>query len=274
MLHPITGIPFPTKPTLARPKAFRWVYALVVVLVVGWGIFLYTFSRSYNNVWQAVYHNGGIPDGYDIRGIDVSHYQGTINWERVSRAGIHDAPLSFVIIKATEGEQLMDHQFRRNFHEAQRYGLLRGAYHYFSPSVSATKQAAHYTDSVPLEQGDLPPVLDIEEAGNLSAEEVRDAALTWLLLIEDHYDAVPILYTNLRFKQRYLSGEEFQRYPFWIAHYYVPELTYDGQWKFWQHTDRGRVPGIQTFVDLNVYNGSMYDLQQLCIRPHEETAGG
>lgn len=241
----------------------RW---LGLGLLAGWCVFLYTFTRPYNNVWQAVYHNAGIPDGFDVRGIDVSHYQGVINWERVSRADIKDAPVSFVIMKATEGERYIDKQFHRNFRESLRYGLLRGAYHYFSPDVSPTKQAALYTDSVKLEPGDLPPVLDIEDVGTLSAEEIRDAALTWLLLVEDHYGAKPILYTNLRFKQRYLSGKEFDRYPFWIAHYYVPKLTWDGEWKFWQHTDRGRLPGIQTFVDFNVYNGSMYNLRTYCIK--------
>lgn len=246
-----------------------------VAALLGWCVFLYVFSRPYCNVWQAVYRNAGIPEGFEIRGIDVSHYQGVINWERVSRAEIKGDPISFVIMKATEGEKHVDTMFVRNFEQAQRYGLLRGAYHFFSPSVSATQQAAAFMNTVELQKGDLPPVLDIEEAGTLSLQEVRDAALTWLLLLEDHYGKAPIIYTNLRFKQHYLSGKEFERFPFWIAHYYVPELGWKGQWKFWQHTDRGRLPGIRTFVDFNVYNGSMYDLQRHCIektRDEDSTA--
>lgn len=250
----------------ARSVVRPWVWMVGVVLLVAWSAFLYVATRPYNNVWQALYHNAGVPEGFEIRGIDVSHYQGIINWERVSRADIKDAPVSFVIIKATEGARFKDKQFKRNFRESQRYGLLRGAYHYFSPGVPVSEQVTAYTDSVKLEAGDLPPVLDIEDVGDLSPEEIRDAALTWMLLVEDHYGVTPILYTNLRFKERYLSGKEFDRYPFWIAHYYVPALSWKGEWKFWQHTDRGRLPGIQTFVDFNVYNGSMYDLLQLCVK--------
>lgn len=266
MLFPFHDTIFGSASCPAKRAACLWIKVLGVVALVAWSIFLYMVTRPYNNVWQAVYHNAGVPEGFEIRGIDVSHHQGTINWERVSRADIKDAPVSFVIIKATEGARFNDNQFKRNFRESQRYGLLRGAYHYFSPDVSVAEQVAAYTDSVQLEVGDLPPVLDIEDEGNLTPEEVHDAALTWMLLVEDHYGVKPILYTNLRFKERYLSGKEFDRYPFWIAHYYVPQLTWTGEWKFWQHTDRGRLPGIETFVDFNVYNGSMYDLLQLCVK--------
>jgi len=241
-----------------------WLYTVLLLLV--WCAGLYYFTRPYNNIWQALYHNAGIPEGYEVRGIDVSHYQGVINWERVCRTDIKDAPVSFVIMKATEGVSIKDKQFPYNFKESLRYGLLRGAYHFFTPSESATKQAAYYTQNVHLKKGDLPPVLDIEEIGNLNPQEIRDAVLAWLLIVEDHYGATPILYTYLNFKERYLNGPEFERYPFWIAHYYVPKLSWTGKWNFWQHTDRGRLPGIQTFVDFNVYNGSMYSLQQLCLK--------
>ena len=84
--------------------------------------------------------------------------------------------------------------------------------------------------------------------------------------MEQHYHTKPIIYTYYRFKQQFLDDERFDRYPYWIAHYYVDRMEYDGPWKFWQHTDAGRLPGIRGNVDLDIYNGSYYDLLQLTIR--------
>lgn len=111
-----------------------------------------------------------------------------------------------------------------------------------------------------------PPVLDIESTGKLTPSQLRDSALVWLRLIERRYGAKPILYTYYKFKTEYLGTPEFSKYPYWIAHYYVDTLRYDGPWKFWQHTDRGRIKGIKGYVDINCYNGSMYDLQQLTLK--------
>lgn len=244
-------------------RLFFWVLG---VLMVAWCALIWFGTRGASEVWMAVYRGAGFPEGYEVRGIDVSHYQGHINWERLSRAMVNDGPVRFAIVKATEGVSVTDVNFEDNFRESRRHGMIRGAYHYFSPDVPASDQAEWFIRRVRLEPGDLPPVLDIEDAGDLSLEDVHDAALTWLLLVEDHYGVKPILYTNLKFKRRYLSSADFKDYPFWIAHYYVKNVGWPGQWHFWQHTDRGRLPGIRGFVDFNVYNGSMYSLRRLCVR--------
>ena len=120
---------------------------------------------------------------------------------------------------------------------------------------------------VHLEPGDLPPVLDIEnKPQNISTEEFQQNILTWLHIVEDKYHVKPIIYTYYKFKDLYLSDSRFDDYPYWIAHYYVDKMEYKGDWKFWQHTDAGRLPGINGYVDLNIYNGSFYDLQQLLIQ--------
>lgn len=215
--------------------------------------------------WKALYGEVDAPKGYSIRGIDISHHQGRVDWEKLSQSKIGDGPIGFVFIKATEGKTLLDENFNDNFYQAGEYGFVRGAYHFFSPSVPAEEQAAYFLKQVHLEDGDLPPVLDIEHAGNLSVKEVRKAALAWLKAVEKHYGVKPIIYTYYKFKELYLDTPEFQGYPYWIAHYYVPQLRYKGPWKFWQYTDCGRLPGIKGHVDLNVYNGSMYDLRKLTI---------
>lgn len=219
----------------------------------------------YTSKWQALYGNEVYPEGYSIHGIDISHHQGDIKWDKVANAQINNEPISFVFVKATEGQDHMDENFNDNFYQARENGFLRGAYHYFKPNISATRQAQFFLKQVHLEEGDLPPVLDIEERGSAPLEVFQQQALTWLKAVEDHYGVKPILYTNFKFKQDYLNTNAFERYPYWIAHYYVRSLKYTGTWKFWQHTDCGRIDGIKEKVDFNIYNGSMYELKQLCI---------
>ena len=113
----------------------------------------------------------------------------------------------------------------------------------------------------------MPPVLDVEhKPEDMSTEDFQREILTWLNIVEDRYHVKPILYTYHKFKEKYLSDARFDDYPYWIAHYYVSEMKYKGPWKFWQHTDAGRLPGIKGYVDFNIYNGSYYDLKQLCIK--------
>ena len=92
-------------------------------------------------------------------------------------------------------------------------------------------------------------------------EDFQRDVLTWLHIVEDKYHVKPIIYTYYKFKEQYLSAPVFEDYPYWIAHYYVDK----GKWKFWQHTDVGKLPGIKGYVDFNIYNGSYYELKQLCI---------
>lgn len=228
---------------------------------------IYTFLVAPHVLrWKGIYSDVAHPNGYSIRGLDISKYQGNINWRKLRHGKIGKDPVSFVFVKATEGASLVDKKFGRNFHEAREHGIIRGAYHYFVPGVPAQKQAENFLKNVALETGDLPPVLDIEVIGSLSPEELRHQALLWLNIMEKKYNTTPILYTYHKFKQKYLNTPEFQKYPYWIAHYYVDSLTYKGEWKFWQYTDRGSINGIKGDVDFNSFNGSMYSLQQLTIR--------
>ncbi len=246
------------------------VHALLTGGLILFGVYvilIYVFVFSpLTTSWRGIFGDAQYPEGFSIRGIDISHHQGEIDWERLQHAEIGGEPISFVFIKATEGRELIDENFNENFYQSRESGFIRGAYHYFIPSVSAHEQAFNFMRMVPLEAGDLPPVLDIETVGELSPEQLRDSALVWLKLMEKRYGVKPILYTYYKFKTQYLNTKDFESYPYWIAHYYVDTLRYNGEWKFWQHTDRGRLDGIRGYVDLNCYNGSMYDLKQLSLR--------
>lgn len=252
-------------------KTYVWYIAVGLAVLGFYAFILLTYFVSpFSNRWKALYGDVDYPAGYSIHGIDVSHHQGTINWQKVADAEINNEPIAFVFIKATEGKSHLDENFNDNFYQARQYGLVRGAYHFFSPSVPGKEQAKYYLHQVHLDEGDLPPVLDIEEAGNLTVEQLQKQALEWLKVVEECYDVPPIIYTGVKFKEKYLNTPEFEHYPFWIAHYYVKEVGYRGAWRFWQHTDLGHIDGIKGPVDLDIYNGSMYDLRHFLIGNDEE----
>ena len=248
----------------------KWVWRLGVALVIMgyiWAFYLLMVS-PFGFRWRALYGDMALPDGYDIHGIDVSHYQGDIDWKKLRDHGtIDECPVSFVMIKATEGTDRVDEKFEYNFRQAREYGFTRGAYHYYSTLSSAADQAKFFFKNVKLEQGDLPPVLDVEQKPKTQTDkEFSKSVLQWLQMAEQHYGVKPILYTYYKFKVDYLNDSAFDNYPYWIAHYYVDSVEYKGQWKFWQHTDVGRLQGIEGNVDLNIYNGSFYDLQMMTIQ--------
>ena len=251
------------------PSWLLWLGGILITAAYV-SFFYYFFVSPFSFRWRAIYGEAKYPEGYEVRGIDISHYQDRINWEKLRNASIGDAPLSFVFIKATEGEQLADDNFNRNFSNAKRNDLIRGAYHFFVPGVDPRKQAAFYMNVAKLEPGDLPPVLDIEKKGNLTPEELRRDVKIWLEMAEGKYGVKPILYTGYKFKMQYLNTPEFNDYPYWIAHYYVEKLAYRGQWTFWQHTDCGKVMGIKGFVDCNIFNGNMEDLLSLTLPEPED----
>ena len=198
--------------------------------------------------------------GYSVHGIDVSAYQGRIDWPQVAAHQVR-----FAFIKATEGVTLRDPRFRRNWREARAVGIYRGAYHYFQPNYDGAQQATLFVHNVPLAAGDLPPVLDVEASNFHDVAVMRQNVTTWLRLIERHYGVRPILYSNYNFYKRHLAGH-FDQYPLWLAHYEVekPSLPRE-KWLIWQHSDESHVPGIRGPVDFNVFQGNFEKLLALRI---------
>ena len=128
------------------------------------------------------------------------------------------------------------------------------------------KQADFFIRTVKLDTGDLPPVLDVEVTGRRKKRNCSKALNARLRPGGISLWSEPILYTSYKFKTRYLDDSIFNTYPYWIAHYYVDSVKYQGKWDFWQHTDVGSVPGIKEDVDLNVFNGSLEELKKLTIK--------
>ncbi|MBQ7512181.1 MAG: glycoside hydrolase family 25 protein [Prevotella sp.] len=252
---------------LQRLPGWAWWMGGLVVVSLYIYFFYYIFVSPFGFRWRALFGEVNYPEGYEIHGIDISHHQGTINWRVLREQGLIDkSPVRFVMIKATEGATRVDENFADNFYQAREYGFTRGAYHFYSVHSSAKAQAAFFISQVKLENGDLPPVLDVEhKPKQQSADEFKQSVLEWLHIVERHYGVKPIIYTFYKFKMQYLSDPVFDDYPYWIAHYYVDSVAYQGAWKFWQHTDVGKLPGIKGNVDFNIYNGSYYDLRKLTI---------
>lgn len=203
---------------------------------------------------------------YNVRGIDISHWQPHVDWQRLGEARLNGFPVRFVIAKSTEGTDLRDSRFSDHFTRARHSGFVAGAYHFFRPEQDAERQARFYLANTALQSGDLPAILDVEVRGTKPLPRFRDDVLTWLREVEKATGRPPILYTGVAFKQQYLHDARFDAYPFWAAHYNGKRAPrYKGRWVLWQYTDQGSVEGVKGPVDLNCFNGKIQDLQALCL---------
>jgi lysozyme len=192
---------------------------------------------------------------YPVRGIDISHHQGVIDWERVKGEGIN-----FVYMKATEGGDHKDREFPDNWQAASRIGMVKGAYHFFTFCTPGSEQAANFCAMVPVEPNTLPPAIDFESSGNCKARPKKDTVLKELTVfiraLEKRYGQSPILYVTYDSYEAYIKGV-FPAYHVWIRDIFrKPHISDRLSWTFWQYAHRGRVEGIKGLVDLNVFNGT------------------
>jgi lysozyme len=195
---------------------------------------------------------------HPIHGIDISKWQGPVDWASARAAGTQ-----FAFIKATEGGDHMDERFHENWHAAKRAGVPRGAYHFIWWCRPAHEQAEWFRRNVPPDPDALPPVLDLEWNNNSRCPQrvPREQALamirTMLEAMEAHTGKRPIIYTDITFHKDVLEGE-FEDYPFWLRSVAAePHERYtDRRWTLWQFTTTGRVPGIKGDVDRNAFYGT------------------
>ena len=197
---------------------------------------------------------------YDVKGIDVSSYQGEIDWDLIASQGI-----SFAFIKATEGSTFVDENFAYNFEEAQKSHLAVGAYHFFSYDSSGATQAENFINTVVPFEGMLPPVIDVEFYGDKekdlpAREQVSEQLKAMLDLLEEHYNQKPIIYATEKSYELYLSND-YEEYDIWIRNVLSkPELSDNREWVFWQYTNRDRLNGYhgkEKYIDVNVFNGKV-----------------
>jgi lysozyme len=201
-----------------------------------------------------------------IQGIDVSYWQGDIDWEKV-----HDAGVSFTYIKATEGGDRVDPKFLENWEGAKRAGIARGAYHFIYWCRPAKEQALWFMLNVPADPDALPPVLDVEwnsHSKTCPGKVDRETALAKIKVLLDAMQAYtgkrPIIYTDPVFHREVLQGE-FPDYHFWLRSVAAePDAIYGPRsWAFWQFTTTGKIPGVAGKVDRNSFNGTQQDWQSV-----------
>lgn len=210
-----------------------------------------------------------IAEGYEVHGVDVSHYQGAIDWQVLSQQN-----LDFAIIKATEGSTHVDERFLENWQAAGQTHLALGAYHFFSFDSKGDRQAASYIETVGNLNGKLAPVIDVEYYGNKRSNppersEVVENLGLMLEVLEQHYEIKPIIYTTYTVYNDYIKGE-FEEYPLWVRSVYCPPTVLFGdKWSFWQYMDTAMLDGYvsdQKYIDVNVFKGSKQELEKLMIR--------
>ncbi len=202
----------------------------------------------------------------NAKGIDVSRYQGAINWDSLN------PKVSFAICKATEGKTLMDTEFTHNWNQIRQSGRIRGAYHFYITSDDPTAQANFFWNTLSKDYTDmdLPLVLDVESAsirGTISKSKLQKDVLAFLKEIRKLSGKTPLLYSNTDFANEYLAIEDLSYYPLWVAEYTpneapnVPTAWKKNGWTFWQRSDTYDLNDIHGDVDFDRFNGTQNDLK-------------
>lgn len=209
-------------------------------------------------VWNGiVLLNGHHAKYYEVKGIDVSAYQGKIDWQALAAQDI-----SFAFIKATEGSSFVDKHFSYNFEEAQKTALAVGAYHFFSYDSEGKTQAENFIKTVTPFEGMLPPVIDLEFYGGNEQDPPQRSTVTpqlktMLTMLEEHYGQKPIIYATEKSYELYLSND-YEGYDIWIRNVITtPDDSIP--WTFWQYTNRERLEGYEgeeRYIDMNVFSGT------------------
>lgn len=193
-------------------------------------------------------------------GIDVSHYQGRIDWNQVAGG----ARISYAYMKATEGATYVDDTYRYNLSEAKRVGLSVGSYHFYRPNVSPQVQFQNIKNNILAEEQDLVPIIDIEHRGNVSETKFIADLAELIRLVEAHYGKKPLLYSYQNFYNRHLAGK-FKGYHWMIAKYdqsSQPRLNDGKDYIMWQYSSTGSIPGIKGNVDRSRLMGN-FSLKQV-----------
>lgn len=225
--------------------------AAVIIIIAATAVLLYTGIIKFNDPPR---------EKYPVRGVDVSHYQGKIDWAEIRRQGI-----SFTFIKATEGSSYIDPYFEENFNNAPKSDIRAGAYHFFSFDSPGETQANNFIAAVKAFDGMLPPAVDVELYGKYVSQPPTDTDTikkelhALLSALETEYGKRPIIYVTHKSYELLIKGD-FDGYDIWIRDIWrEPSLGSGREWTFWQYTNRGRLDGYdgeERYIDINVFSGS------------------
>ena len=230
------------------------VFSIIVVAAIF--AYLFIFQQPKTNAAE-----------FPIQGFDVSHHQKDIQWQKIS-----PEKYQFVYLKSTEGGDFSDRKFQENWLKAREQGLHVGAYHFYRLCRDGQTQAKHFIATVPKKSDALPPVMDLEYDSACINHYTKEQLLQEIQVMHDqlyqHYEKQPIFYTSKAFYNIVLAGH-FSNTPLWIREYKgLPDLKDQPKWLFWQHSNKGKIKGISTPVDLNVFYGKAQDWQSFLIQNH------
>lgn len=233
-----------------KANKWRWKWfalGICITALIGIAIFNHVlFNRTHYGIT--------IPSGYHVHGIDISQYQGKINWDKLCSPQDSDIHISFVYMRATMGMR-KDKRFKENWKASTQHKLKKGAYLYFHPNKDGVKQAELFIRSVGSIANCLPPVVDIEKTHLTDRILLKKRLQACLNTLHNYYGIRPVIYTYTTFYRDFL-GESFDQYPLWIAHYERDDKPdyIQRKWDIWQHSERGRIAGVSELVDFDVLN--------------------
>jgi GH25 family lysozyme M1 (1,4-beta-N-acetylmuramidase) len=195
-----------------------------------------------------------------VEGIDVSYFQGNIDFAKVAASG-----RKFAFIRVSDGH-FADPKFATYWQDANAAGLHTGAYHFFRPTQDPSSQADFFLQRLPkLGKGNLPAVLDVEVTDGASAWTIGHGIDVWIAKVAAATGKKPLVYTSPGFwASAYAQNNLASRADLWTAHWFVscPSVASSwGSWRFWQYHDNGSVPGISGPVDLDRFDGTLSDLE-------------
>ena len=208
---------------------------------------LFTFSLLFSFTFSSCRSHSATMCNGD--GIDISHHQGKINWKKVAR----HKDLQFVYIKATEGGTYQDPRYKHNLKKARRRGLKVGSYHFMRTTSSVWLQFLNFVSHVPKKKQDLVPVIDVEECKNWTSQQLADSVALMSKLLEKVYGQKPMIYTGQNFYNKHLQNR-LPHHPLWVACYSNTPPKINSPYLIWQFTQKARLNGISTTVDLNRFS--------------------
>lgn len=265
-------------PRKKKSNPWLWIATLIFLVALGSGYLVFKFRKQIERglsdytrkappftealKFEHVFSN--FSEG--ILGIDVSEYQGKINFPGL-QLQLQNRRIEFVVIRATMGKDGVDARFSRNWEGFRPLPVRRGAYHYYRPNENSALQAQNFIKTAKLSSGDMIPVLDIEKHSTIqSKDKLREGLKNWLQIVEAHYGVKPMIYTGDRFFWEVLHDHGFDEYPIWVANYNPILEPETEDWTIWQFSEKGSLPGIGEKIDLNVMVGGKEGLEGLLIQ--------
>jgi GH25 family lysozyme M1 (1,4-beta-N-acetylmuramidase)/uncharacterized protein YraI len=195
-------------------------------------------------------------------GVDASRYDGEVDWKQVAAAGYR-----FAVLRATVGDYYTDPRFYTNWQAAKDAGILVSAYHVLVATNYANTQVGRFFLVLGNRKTDFPMIFDIERKDTTNKATYTACVQDCMREVATHDSRKPIIYTAQYFWKDYVnSSPDWGKHDLWVASYASkPSMPQDWtSWRFWQYSDKGKVPGMSGPADVNWFNGSYDDLVKYC----------